>query len=186
MPSSTSRYPWSKFLTLDQIYEWHRIHSTDIPTFVYHDEHHETSVTWGRLGAAIEKSIKIIQNTIDGGSYSQETNNPAVVAILSDSDTLTYTAFILAHLRLTHSTDSQSLLPFLLSTRNSAIAIAGLLKAKNAKYLWVTEGPMEKLAQEALLSFNDDPPRLLAFPKFSELYTDDIKTYNAAAFQSQE
>ncbi|KIJ23251.1 hypothetical protein M422DRAFT_276213 [Sphaerobolus stellatus SS14] len=61
---------------------------------------------------------------------------PIVVGVLSSAEPLSYTTFLLALLHLTHSGAGQRILPFLISTRNSPLAVAHLITTKKVKYLW--------------------------------------------------
>ena len=66
---------------------------------------------------------------------------------------------------------------FPISTRNSAAAVAHLLKQTDASYIFVSgEEPLQKLARAALELFNDMdavPPTMCPVPSFEELYPKD-------------
>lgn len=63
-------------------------------------------------------------------------------------------------------------MPFLISPRNSAIAVAHLLKEVKCNYIWVTEGSLIELANEALAinaSFKIQT-HLKKFPSLDDLF----------------
>ncbi|KIJ40867.1 hypothetical protein M422DRAFT_780553 [Sphaerobolus stellatus SS14] len=176
MPAQSSKFtPLSvdDNVTLDQAYEWHRLHSPEAPAFVYPDglggQHY---VTWKKQGEGIEKGVALIRATIpELRKENQRNSEPVVIGILANIDHLTHETFLLSHIRLTHQSSGRPILPFALSTRNSAVAIAHLIRAKHVSYLWVTEGPMKTLANEALNHLTpDEVPSVFSFPTFSELF----------------
>ena len=87
------------------------------------------------------------------------------------ADAITYNTFLFSHIRLTHpSTSGLPLLPFPISPRNSATAVSHLARVTGVKYLWVTEGPMMAIAEEAQHQGGLEDTVILPFPSFSELY----------------
>ncbi|KAF8514478.1 hypothetical protein JB92DRAFT_2789445 [Gautieria morchelliformis] len=171
-----SRPPIDGTLTVDQLYDWHRVHSPRAAAFVFpKDNGLQTTLTWKALADGITKGAEIIQSSIP---VSQGTNNqlqqrdPIVVGILATADVITYTTFIFSHIRLTHpSTSGRPLLPFPISPRNSAAAVAHLVHTTGVKYLWVTEGPMRAIAEEALGQGGLVNTMIMTFPSFAEMYS---------------
>lgn len=86
------------------------------------------------------------------------------------TDFPTFTAFVYGHLRLRHRESGRALLPFLISPRNSAVAIAYLLKETNSVYVWATDGPMMDLAEAALKSDTSLKTQCRKFPSFDDLF----------------
>lgn len=62
------------------------------------------------------------------------------------------------------------MLPFPISTRNSPAAVAHLVRATDVKYLWVTEGPMKNIIDEACNDSGLGDVTVLQIPSFSDLY----------------
>ena len=89
------------------------------------------------------------------------------------ADPLTYTTFLLSHMRLTHTSTRKKIIPFPISIRNSAAAVAHLLTLTKTWYLWVGDGPVKILADEVLTHTKDNPPTTLSFPSFARLYNND-------------
>ncbi|KIJ30734.1 hypothetical protein M422DRAFT_783906 [Sphaerobolus stellatus SS14] len=167
--------PVRKELTLDGVYDWHREHSTNVAAFTYPDEDNKQQfITWGELGTGIDSGVEIIHfhipETLKGNKPASE---PIVVGILSSADPLTYTTFMFAHLRLTRSMAGQPLLPFLISSQNSPLALVHLITAQKVKYLWVNNDQMKNLANEAVKHLELEQgsiPSILPFPTFMDLY----------------
>ncbi|KIJ23020.1 hypothetical protein M422DRAFT_276487 [Sphaerobolus stellatus SS14] len=97
-----------------------------------------------------------------------------VVGVLSSAEPLSYTTFLLTLLHLTHSGTGQRILPFLISPRNSPLAVAYLITAKKAKYLWANgeQTQVKTLANEATTHLEQgNTPSIISFPTFADLYS---------------
>ncbi|KIJ49882.1 hypothetical protein M422DRAFT_246253 [Sphaerobolus stellatus SS14] len=148
--------PLERDLTLDRAYEWHAKNSTDVPAFTFPDEENKQQfITWGKLGAGIANGVDIIHSqipeTLMGDKAVEE---PIVVGVLSSA--------------------GQRILPFLISTRNSPLAVAHLITAKKAKYLWVNgeQTQIKTLANEAMIHLEQgNTPPIIPFPTFADLYS---------------
>ncbi|KIJ25888.1 hypothetical protein M422DRAFT_273122 [Sphaerobolus stellatus SS14] len=168
--------PLDKDITLDRVYEWHAENSTNVPAFTFPDEENKQQfITWGKLGAGIANGVDIIHSKIPETLMGDKaTGEPIVVGVLSSAEPLSYTTFVLALLRLTHSGAGQRILPFLISTRNSPLAVAHLITAKKAKYLWVNseQTQIKTLATEAMTHLEQgNTPSIISFPTFTDLYS---------------
>ncbi|KIJ49855.1 hypothetical protein M422DRAFT_246221 [Sphaerobolus stellatus SS14] len=168
--------PLEKDLTLDRAYEWHAEHSTDVPAFTYPDEENKQQfITWGKLGAGIANGVDIIHSQIpETLMRDKATAEPIVVGVLSSAEPLAYTTFLLALLRLTHSGAGQPILPFLISTRNSSLAVAHLITVKKVQYLWVNgeQNQIKTLANETMTHLEQgNIPSVIPFPTFADLYS---------------
>ncbi|KAF8585451.1 acetyl-CoA synthetase-like protein [Ramaria rubella] len=180
--------PLDGTLTLDQIYDWHGKHSSEFPAFIFPDESGtQVKLTWKGLRDGIHNGIDFIKSRIPEARINYECKNqpeePITVGILAAIDNITYTTFLIAHMRLTHpGGPNRALLPFPISPRNSAAAIAHLIYATGIRYLWVTEGAMRTLADEALIKAPLADIVILPVPSFSDLYT----TSSASNLQAEE
>ncbi|GJJ05918.1 putative secondary metabolism biosyntheticenzyme [Clathrus columnatus] len=160
--------PLPTTLTVDQRHDWYRVRMPDEPFFCYIGlDGSKEFISRARVGKAIYRSIDIIKSEIP--ECQEETKEPLVVALLASADYPTFTAFLYGFIRLTHPTTGRPLLPFLISPRNSAIAIAHLMKETRCGYAWVTNGTM-KLAEEAIKINIDLKTILRKFPSFDDLY----------------
>ncbi|GJJ05917.1 putative secondary metabolism biosyntheticenzyme [Clathrus columnatus] len=161
--------PLPNTLTVDQLHDLHRVRMPDEPFFCYiGSDGSKEFISRARVGKAIYRAIDVIKSEIP--ECQDETKEPLVVALLAGADYPTFTAFLYGFIRLTHPTTGRPLLPFLISPRNSAIAIAHLLKETRCGYVWVTDGTMKDLAEEALEIDTDIKPILRKFPSFDDLY----------------
>ncbi|GJJ06091.1 putative NRPS-like protein biosynthetic cluster [Clathrus columnatus] len=157
-------------LSLDQIFDWHRVHTPHTPYAVFSDEDDsKTVINWSSLGTSIHRCVQYIKENIIECTNKQPIEKPIVIGILANSDAITYLTMLHAHLHLTHPKDGRPIVPFLISPRNSPTVVAHLLKEVDVKYLWVTEGPMRDIAEEALKISGRDV-QLLRFPTYKEIY----------------
>ncbi|GJJ05921.1 putative NRPS-like protein biosynthetic cluster [Clathrus columnatus] len=163
--------PIPNTLTVDQRHDWYRVRMPDEPFFCYigSDGSKVThSLIHIRFINMMYMSMDIIKSEIP--ECQDESQEPLVVALLAGADYSTFTAFLYGFIRLTHPTTGRPLLPFLISPRNSAIAIAHLMKETKCGYVWVTDGTMKDLAEEAIEINTDIKPILRRFPSFNDLY----------------
>lgn len=85
---------------------------------------------------------------------------------------MTYTAMLYAHLRLSHPLTGRPLVPFLISPRNSPTVVQHILQQADAQYVWVSDGPMKAIAEEASSSMPEGArPTILSMPSFEDLYS---------------
>ncbi|GJJ11568.1 putative NRPS-like protein biosynthetic cluster [Clathrus columnatus] len=165
--------PPESTLTIDQAYEWHSIHSSTAPAFVYPEDDDKLHyISWKDVGNAINIGAEYIKDQILQTIPENETNRePLIVGVLSTADPLTFATFLLSNIRLTHLTSTRRILPFAISPRNSATAVAHLLRLKQVKHVWVTEGPMRHLYDEAMKDLKpEEVPTGFVFPTYEELY----------------
>lgn len=181
-------------LTLDQLYQWHSVHSPKAPTFIYPDENRGNKIveiTWEKLEKAVLSGIEIIRSHIpeclDISGDSSTDAKPLIIGILASSNVMIYTAMLYAHLRLSHPTTSSGsgrpLVPFLISPRNSPTVVQHILQQAGSRYVWVSEGPMQAIAEEAINSMqqglgNDAAgrPTILTMPSFEDLYSEKVSS----------
>ncbi|GJJ05927.1 putative NRPS-like protein biosynthetic cluster [Clathrus columnatus] len=175
-------------LTVDQLHDLHRVRMPDELFFCYTGSD-GSNVTYSPLIDHYHADKKITGIHITSQNWEsylqseipecqEETNEPLIVALLSGAalkqvsckDYPTFTAFLYGFIRLTHPTIGRPLLPFLISPRNSAIAIAHLMKETRCSYVWVTDGTVKDLAEEAIEINRDLKPILRKFPSFDDLY----------------
>lgn len=96
-----------------------------------------------------------------------------------------YTAMLYAHLRLSHPTtrsgSGRPLIPFLISPRNSPTVVQHILQQAGSRYVWVSDGPMQAIAEEAINTMqpeDDDAgrPTILTMPSFEDLYSEQVSS----------
>ncbi|KIJ53176.1 hypothetical protein M422DRAFT_775837 [Sphaerobolus stellatus SS14] len=146
--------PTGKELTLsvDQCYDFHRVHNANKTAYIYPDGNGGNgAMTWKELGEGIIRATSLIKSCIPEARTGSLKENELVVTIL-------------AIMR-------QRTLPFPLSPRNSPAAVAHLVNSTKSKYIWVTEGPMKTIAEQAVKMMPVDAGvTILTIPSFDELY----------------
>ncbi|GJJ11665.1 putative NRPS-like protein biosynthetic cluster [Clathrus columnatus] len=164
--------------TIDQLYQWHSVHSSKAPTFIYPDENRNNElveITWTKLEKAILTGVQIIRDRIPECCNGDPNSKPFIVGVLATTNIITYTAMLYAHLRLSHSTTGRPLVPFLISPRNSPTVVQHIVQESGALYLWTSEGPMKAIAEEAVNSMPEGKrPTILSMPSFEDLYSENI------------
>lgn len=148
-------------LTFAEIVDYNGKHSPNHPLFRYEDPDSEDvrTILWSEGVAAFHTAGQHFQK------YLADESCPVVVGILANSDTLTFFATIIGIMRLGH-------IPFPISIRNSAPAVAYLMKATNSKYLVVTaDGTIQKIA-DMVCNHNVDEEIIttIPMPTFSNTY----------------
>ncbi|PBK84082.1 hypothetical protein ARMGADRAFT_1018748 [Armillaria gallica] len=103
----------------------------------------------------------------DGNDQHIHDDSAVVIGILANSDTLTFYATIVGIMRLGY-------IPFPISVRNSAPAVAHLMKTTNAKYLIISGNPsMQTIADLVCNHYGGDSITTILMPKF--IYSCDLK-----------
>ncbi|KAK0184736.1 NRPS-like enzyme [Armillaria mellea] len=148
-------------LSFAEIVDYNGWHSPNHPLFRYEDSDSEDvrTILWSEGVAAFHTVGQHFQK------YLADEACPVVVGILANSDTLTFFATIIGIMRLGH-------IPFPISIRNSAPAVAYLMKATNSKYLVVTaDSTIQKIA-DIVCNHNVDERIVttIPMPTFSNTY----------------
>ncbi len=166
-------------LTLAEIIDYNGKHSPNHPLFRYEDPDSDDvhTILWSEGVAAVHTAGQHLQK------YLASEACPVVVGILANSgtlsfkyhgttmlksspaDTLTFFATIVGIMRLGH-------IPFPISIRNSAPAVAYLMKATNSKYLVVTaDATVQKIA-DMVCHYNVDERIITTIPMpiFRDIY----------------
>ncbi|GJJ09060.1 putative secondary metabolism biosyntheticenzyme [Clathrus columnatus] len=179
---TSSTVPPLKY-TIDQTYDWHRVHTPNDPAIFYlnRDDSKET-ITWETLWKGIIKGTEIVKREIPELQDGNPDQKPMVVAFLALTDAPTYITFLYAHFRLTHPSLGRPVLPFLISPTNSTLGVANLIEQTNTGVIWVSDGPMKNLAEEALKTNPELKTRILNIPSFEDLYHPPITENISAPF----
>ncbi|GJJ12703.1 putative NRPS-like protein biosynthetic cluster [Clathrus columnatus] len=184
--------PQENNLTIDQAHEWHKLHSPNFPAFVYPDDDGQQHyITWKELRNAINTGVQYIKAQIPEITQESRTiREPLIVGILSSAgcfpihlpfyhadylsnvaDHLVSSTFLLSNIQLTHLSSSRPILPYPISPRNSAAGVAHLLKIKQVKHVWVSEGPMQLLFDGALKHLEpEEIPARFVYPTYEQLF----------------
>ncbi|KAF5372256.1 hypothetical protein D9757_009649 [Collybiopsis confluens] len=152
------RPPLDGSLTIPELFAWQAHNSPNHPVFV-HSSDDET------IGVA----ANIVKNSFI--PLDVEGKGAPVIGVLAIADTIGYYTFMLGVMHLGFTV-------FPISTRNSPVAVAHLLRKTGTVQLYVSDDPaMKKLAQESLAILKDpadDSPAmhvdLLEMVYFNQLY----------------
>ncbi|KAK0464051.1 NRPS-like enzyme, partial [Armillaria novae-zelandiae] len=153
--------PLDGSLTFAEIIDYNGKHSPNHPLFRYEDPDSEDirTILWSEGVAAFHTAGQHFRK------YLADESCPVVVGILANSDTLTFFATIVGIMRLGH-------IPFPISIRNSAPAVAHLMKATNSKHIVLTaDATIQKIA-DMVCNHNVDESVIttIPMPTFNSTY----------------
>ncbi|KAK0453913.1 hypothetical protein EV421DRAFT_2007167 [Armillaria borealis] len=156
--------------TVQQMYDWHLHHSPNHRMFVYAREDGSLrNIYWAEAVTAAYTCARLMNNRI------LFKGKPPVVAILSMSDTITYTTTVMGLQRANY-------VIFPISPRNSAPAVAHLLHEVGVEHVLVgRDSSMQVLSRDALNILgsqypSSDLPQLSPVPVFEDLFLPDWQT----------
>ncbi|KAL0570905.1 hypothetical protein V5O48_011045, partial [Marasmius crinis-equi] len=118
-------------LYVPEVYDFLAQHSPDHPVFVYDDNDSLQTITWSKLTRAIHTAARLVEMYIRPGDRNK---NSTVVAVLSTADFITNFVLVAGIMRAGYQA-------FPISTRNSAVGIAHLVRTTRVKYMFVGETP---------------------------------------------
>ncbi|KAF4599105.1 hypothetical protein EYR40_006194 [Pleurotus pulmonarius] len=158
LTSSTFKIPpLDGSLSVPELYDWHYHQQTDHPVFIFPgDNDQQTVIKWPELVRAIHTGARIIRGLM------KPAENPSVVAIFTTSETFTYFTLIAATFRA-------GFVPFLISHRNSAEALAFLFSETRADHVLVDRGTeLQGVFRDALRLVQQSHPGA-KMPTYSEV-----------------
>ncbi|KAK0200585.1 NRPS-like enzyme [Desarmillaria ectypa] len=156
--------PLDGSLTFPELLDYNAIHSPKHPLFRYDvlDNGGFHTISWEEGVAAVHTAGHYFKKHI----YSEA---PATIGILANTNSITYFAVITGLMRL-------GFIPFPISIRNSAAAVAHLLKSTNSRHLVVGQDvSLQKVADMVCHQFweanVDDKITTMPMPRFSDLFS---------------
>ncbi|KIY43241.1 acetyl-CoA synthetase-like protein [Fistulina hepatica ATCC 64428] len=157
-------------LSVPQIYDWHLIHNVHYPVFLYQSEDggakKDVVLTYGHVVPAAHEAGRYISRAT-GVSIDPSVKLKPVIAVMSASDSITLFTTLLGMMR-------SGILVYLISPRNSPVAVAHLLSAKQVHHLVVSAEPhVQQLAHEAVEELKKNKNikvDMLPMPRFEDLY----------------
>ncbi|KAG9220336.1 hypothetical protein CCMSSC00406_0006601 [Pleurotus cornucopiae] len=158
LTSSTFKIPpLDGSLSVPELYDWHYCHQTEHPVFVFPGENdQQTIIRWPELVRAIHTGARIVRGLM------KPAGNSSVVAIFTTSETFTYFTMIAATFRA-------GFVPFLISHRNSAEALAFLFAETHIGHVLVDRGTeLQEVLRGALRLMQQTYPRA-KIPPYSEV-----------------
>ncbi|KAJ6507610.1 hypothetical protein DFH09DRAFT_1437030 [Mycena vulgaris] len=168
MPTYTPP-PADGSLSLLQIFEFHATTNPHHPLFRYDSgsasEGYE-NIPWRQAVKMFDTAAKLIRRRLGGGG-TVDCTPPPVVGILASTGAILYASLIFGTIRAGCTV-------FLLSTRNSEIAIAHLIAESGVKYLLVSQDAhMQEIARKAnaILLAKNVHIDLIPIPTYEEIST---------------
>ncbi|KAK0472170.1 NRPS-like enzyme [Armillaria novae-zelandiae] len=159
--------PLDGSLTVPELFDYNGFHSAKHPLFRYDnpDNGDFRSITWEEGVAASHVAGHYFREHIDD-------ETPVVIAILVNTDSITYFTILIGIMRL-------GKIPFPISPRNSVPAIIHLMKSTNSKYLVVSEdATLQKLADVVCKERTvDERIVTILMPRFADLYSSGLRSY---------
>ncbi|THH07788.1 hypothetical protein EW145_g3144 [Phellinidium pouzarii] len=166
LQSSTFVQPPLDFsISFPALFDWQAEHSPKHPLFVFEDAPgYFRTILWAEAIQGIHRATQFVRNAVGNGAQSGSGVEP-VLAILANSDTISFFSFLAGALRT-------GLTLFPVSPRNSAPAVAALLSQTRATHLFISAEPANhKLADAALKLTNSKIDiEKHAMPVFGDLF----------------
>ncbi|KAF7348965.1 NRPS-like enzyme [Mycena venus] len=164
-------------LSLLQVMEFHAKANPDHPLFRYDSasarEGYE-DITWRQAMNLFDTTAQIIRRRLGGGA-AVDLTPPPVVGILASTSAILYACLLFGTLRAGCPV-------FLLSTRNSDVAIAHLIAESGVKYLLVSQDAhMQDIARKAngILQSKNVHITLISIPTYEEICADEHEDRDA-------
>ncbi|KAI0369579.1 acetyl-CoA synthetase-like protein [Pilatotrama ljubarskyi] len=159
-----TRPPFYGDMTLPELFAFHAEKSPEHPVIVYDDEQGTIqTLHYKEVYPAIRRAAHFVSNHLHLKSAG---NNAPVVGILAIVDNITFTTLLSGVMYLGYT-------PFPISVRNSAVAVAHLIRRTSVRDLLVShDAAMQRVAQEAKeeLAKEGYQVNLLPVSSFEELY----------------
>ncbi|KAJ3572833.1 hypothetical protein NP233_g2821 [Leucocoprinus birnbaumii] len=164
-----TRPPLDQSLTIPEIYAFHAQKSPNHPLFVFADDSTGANRTiyYPEAYAAIQRAHGAVAQKhveLDPGSSKE-----SVIGVLANLDTVTYATFLVG---IMHA----GLTAFPISTRNSVVGVAHLIRITKLRLLYVSpDAAMQRLARDActLLKSEGIDVHILPVPQLGDLYNED-------------
>ncbi|KAG7443762.1 NRPS-like enzyme [Guyanagaster necrorhizus] len=156
--------PLDGSLTFPELFDYNAIHSAKHTLFRYDDLANGgfRTISWEEGVAAIHTAGHYFKKFI-------QREAPVSIAILANTNSITYAMVITGLMRL-------GFIPFPISPRNSAAAVAHLIKSTDSKHLIVSQDPsLQKVADTVCHQFweteGGDKITTIPMPCFSDLFS---------------
>ncbi|KAI0769291.1 acetyl-CoA synthetase-like protein [Trametes elegans] len=162
--------PFYGTLTIPELYAFHAEKSPEHPVVVYDDEQGVVQlIRYKEIFRAIRKAATLVSGHVRPSATTEGVaSQPPVVGVLAIADSITLMALLVGVMYLGYT-------PFPISVRNSAVAVAHLVRRTSARTLFVSRDvAMQRAAHEAqeLLANEGYDVELLPLPGFRDLYND--------------
>ncbi|KAJ7171157.1 acetyl-CoA synthetase-like protein [Mycena filopes] len=152
--------PLDHDLSIPELYKHHALNSPTHPVFMYSDVDAGTTtfITYREAWAGISKAAAMVSQHISKSRSTPAKNSSMVIAVLAQSDSLSYIYLLIAIMSLGHTA-------FPMSPRNNAEATAHLLEKTGASYIFTnTEGTSPSLVKDAVALLSKQGVHVEIFP----------------------
>ncbi|TDL22741.1 acetyl-CoA synthetase-like protein [Rickenella mellea] len=121
-------------LSLPEVWDYHLDHSSQHRLFIYEDAPGKIcTLTWGEAVRAVHQVGRLVLSQVRGfGLPENNSACPHVIGILAIKDTITSWALLAGIMRAGYQV-------FLISPKNSAIAVAHLLRRTNCRMIFISD-----------------------------------------------
>ncbi|KIY43206.1 acetyl-CoA synthetase-like protein [Fistulina hepatica ATCC 64428] len=162
--------PLDGSLSVPQIYDWHREHNTRHPVFLYHIVEggigENEVLTYGHLVPAAYEAGRYVSR-LTGVPIDPGVKSKPVIAVMAMSDSITFFTTVLGMMRA-------GFVVYLISPRNSPVAIAYLLSVKQARHFLLSSEPhIQQLGRDAVEELKNGKGMevgMFPMPRFEDLY----------------
>ncbi|THH09834.1 hypothetical protein EW145_g1728 [Phellinidium pouzarii] len=169
--------PLNGSLALHQLYDFHASHSPDHPLYVFATPQGDVkTMTWADVQRGIHRASIFASKFMPGVQGNHKA--PPTVAILANTDMITFQCFLLGLIR-------SGIQPFPISIRNSAVGVANMFVQTTAAHLFVSaDEAMQGVSKGALKEIDTElskngankekrQVKILAMPTFEDLFPED-------------
>ncbi|TDL22685.1 acetyl-CoA synthetase-like protein [Rickenella mellea] len=155
-------------LSLPEVWDYHLDHSPQHPLFIYEDTPGKIcTLSWGEAVRAVHRVGRIVQSQARVlGLPENNSSCPHVIGILAIKDTITSWALLTGIIRAGFQA-------FEISPKNSAVAVAHLLRRTNCRMIFISEDAATKdLCHKAVDELEIKIP-VVSSPNFHDVFRDE-------------
>ncbi|KAI5123110.1 hypothetical protein M0805_001466 [Coniferiporia weirii] len=169
--------PLDGSLVLHQLYDFHGLHSPNHPLYVFATPQGDVkTMTWASAQRGVHRAAtfaKKILSEVHGNHHA-----PPTVAILANTDTITFQCFLIGLFRAGFQ-------PFPISIRNSAVGVANMILQTTSTHLFVSpDHAMQDVAKNAIEIINSEANKngnkvgkremkIISMPVFEDIFPGD-------------
>ncbi|THV08178.1 acetyl-CoA synthetase-like protein [Dendrothele bispora CBS 962.96] len=183
--------PTDGSLTVMQMLDWHYVHNSSHPLFVYaptssgsESPPSKVAVTWGEVVEAVYTGAKLLKDRVPSIDALNAEGKPKVIGVLSHSDSISYYTTVLAIIRA-------NCVPFPIYPKNSPQAVAHLIQKVGVTHVLLGyDQNMQHLMERAVEFLEEDfgytkekIPGTSMIPVFEDLY---LSKARGASSEGQE
>ncbi|KAI0631526.1 acetyl-CoA synthetase-like protein [Trametes polyzona] len=158
-----------KGAAVPELYSWNAKENPNYPLFTYQDGDKVEFITYSAANRAMDRAARYVLAGLNSdGTAPKAGENPPIVAIFANTDTITYFCTAVGVLR-------SGCALFLISTRNGAAGVTDMLQRTGAAQILISrDAILRGMAGEALSKLSDDIRATVRdMPVFEDLFPAD-------------